>query len=88
MNGRPQTHTDIAPGSIPISWDLSPAFEIADFQQGYSLLLYDLDPVGADDLIGSTVTFRVNSFLAGRPTYFLASDLSGTLMLRLTLRWQ
>lgn len=79
---------DITPGSLPITWVLSPAFEIADFQQGYFLQLNEFDPLDPDDIVGTTSAIRAQDLLFYKPGTFDLMDPSGTIRFRLTLRYQ
>jgi hypothetical protein len=79
---------DITPSSLPVAWSYSPAFEITDWTQYYYLALYDYDPADANDVIGSTGIFRMEDVKAGYPVSYTASNTSGTIQVRLTLRWQ
>jgi len=78
----------ITPSSLPVSWSYSPAFEITDWNNYYYLALYDYDPADPNDVIGATGIFRMQDIKAGYPASYTASNTSGTIRVRLTLRWQ
>ena len=80
--------SDITPSSLPVSWSYIQSFEITDWNNYYYLALYDYDPTDPNDVIGATGIFRMQDIKAGYPASYTASNTSGTILVRLTLRWQ
>jgi PKD repeat protein len=82
--------SNIAPSSLPLTWTLSPTYEITDWSKAFFVVLWDYDPLDADDYIGAPYGFRINDVisLSGYTTSVSLQNASGSIKVRVILKWQ
>ena len=81
--------TDLIPSGLPVQWNLTSAYQLQNWSKTYYINLWDYDPVGADDYIGYANGFKViQEVNANYPTTVSLQNTSGTIKVRLILRWQ
>lgn len=84
-------YEDLTPSGLPVQWDLSPELEFlkSSWNKTYFIDLWDYDPIGANDEIGSTNGFKITQQInANYPTTVSLQNTTGTIKVRLILKWQ
>lgn len=84
-------YENLTPSSLPVQWDLSPELEFltSSWNKTYFINLWDYDPLDANDDIGFTNGFKITQQIsANYPTTVSLQNTSGTIKVRLLLRWQ
>jgi len=82
-------YADLAPGNLPVNWTIVPAYQIANWSKALYVDLWDYDGI-SNDYIGYTSGFRISTVIAqlGYVTTLSLQNTSGTIRVRLILRWQ
>lgn len=83
----PTYFEDLNPANLPVEWTLNPEVQFLNWSKTYYIDLWDYDPVGGDDYMGFTNGFKINQ-LTTFPTTLNLQNTSGTIRVRLTLRWE
>lgn len=83
-------YADLAPANLPVNWTIVPAYQIADWSKALYIDLWDYDGITSNDHIGYTSGFRISTVIAqlGYVTTLSLQNTSGTIRVRLILRWQ
>ena len=80
---------DLAPASLPVLWNLSPEYQFQNWNKTYYINLWDYDPLDADDYIGYANGFRISQEVnSNYPTTVSLQNTSGTIKVRIILRWE
>jgi PKD repeat protein len=82
--------TDIGTSELPLTWTLAPKYEITDWSKVYFVRLWDYDPLDSNDFIGSPNGFIINNVISNStyPTTVSLQNSSGTIRVRVILKWQ
>jgi PKD repeat protein len=84
-------YDDLTPSALPVQWVLSPELEFlkSSWNKTFYINLWDYDPLDDDDEIGFTNGFKITQQIsANYPTTVSLQNTSGTIKVRLILRWQ
>ena len=87
---RANYYLDVTPASLPVSWIVSPAYQITNWARAFYVDLWDYDGLTSNDYIGYVNGFRINTVISqlGYVTTLSLQNTSGTIKVRLLLRWQ
>lgn len=79
---------NLNPANLPVQWPpFSPEFQFTNWNKKYYIDLWDYDTFSSSDYMGFTNEFKINQ-LVTYPSTLQLQNTSGTIKVRLTLRWQ
>jgi len=90
IDGSSSRIDDVAPSTLPLSWDFTPELEFlkSSWNKTYFIRVWDYD-VTANDHIGTTNGFKINQQIAASyPTTVSLQSSDGETKVRIILRWQ
>ena len=81
---------NVQSADLPLLWQIPGGYEITDWAKVYYVEIWDDDPLGDDDHIGTPSGFTVNNIIthSGYVPGELIQDLYGNIQVMLHLRWE
>ncbi|MBI5060669.1 PKD domain-containing protein [candidate division KSB1 bacterium] len=82
-------YDNLAPTSLPVGWTVTPPRSITGWTLGYRVDLWDYDPIGENDAMGS-VTFSISSIVEGDgyQSSAVVENTAHTIRTTILLHWQ
>jgi len=87
LNSASTYFNDLDPADLPVQWTLSTEYQFQNWNKTYYIDLWDYDSFSSNEYMGATNGFKINQ-LVTYPTTLQLQNTSGTIKVKLTLKWQ
>jgi PKD repeat protein len=83
---------NVTPSMLPLTWTVTPAFQITNFTSGFAIVVWDKDtndfPSNPDDAIGYTFDFQFSTWAnSGYPKTISLSSPNSQLKIEIAVEW-